>query len=136
MQVSRRRATATARVHYMYTFRSTDWHAVCDCRCARAGGAWIRALSLKDPVEGATRPDHGKWGAYAAWPPLVAEAFAELSGEFEQTLMILRGAEGVARQGPFGQATQLRPSPGANSTGALNGTLFYGHSSSVASALR
>ena len=89
----------------------TDWHAVCDCRCARAGGAWIRALSLKDPVEGATRPDHGKWGAYAAWPPLVAEAFAELSGEFEQTLMILRGAEGVARQGPFGQATQLRPSP-------------------------
>ena len=108
----------------MYTVRSPDWHAVCDCRCARAGGAWIRALSLKDPVEGATRPDHGKWGAYAAWPPLVAEAFAELSGEFEQTLMILRGAEGVARQGPFGQATQLRPSPGANSTGALNGTLF------------
>jgi hypothetical protein len=45
------------------------------------GGAWIRALALGDPVQGATRPDHGKWGAYAAWPPLVAEAFAEL-GDF------------------------------------------------------
>lgn len=86
---------------------------------------WIRALSLRDPTIGADRPDHGKWGAYAAWPPLTAESFAELQDEgFQYTLEILRGADVVARQGPFGQATALQPSPQVSSPGVPFKTMY------------
>ncbi len=85
-------------------------------------GCWPRALSLEDPSALATlaspeimatlqspwpgnslRADHGFTGSYGAWPALAAEGCA-LLGRPGRARELLRAAESVLDEGPFGQS--------------------------------
>jgi hypothetical protein len=69
---------------------------------------WPIALSRRDMLRFVDRPDHGTTGSYAAWPPLAAQALAELDGDFERATPFFLGTASAARLGPFGQANAVQ----------------------------
>ncbi|MBI4027562.1 MAG: hypothetical protein HY360_21425 [Verrucomicrobia bacterium] len=67
---------------------------------------WMRAQSLQDV--GATnsdRPDHGPYGAFAAWPAITAEALFLLGDP--GSIGFLLSTVATTREGPYGQAHEL-----------------------------
>ena len=97
------------------------------------GWQWVTAMSFDDSESRqhdiSIRPDHGYTGSYSAWPALTAEGLASLDalsptdGSDEQSpgrgwgdwspngaLALLRGVAVLTREGPFGQAHELRTS--------------------------
>ncbi|WP_377273238.1 hypothetical protein [Peterkaempfera sp. SMS 1(5)a] len=70
-------------------------------------GGWMRALSLNDPIAGASdRPDHGAAGAFCAWPGVTAHGLARL-GFRDRALALLRGLSSAASGGLWGQAMEI-----------------------------
>ncbi len=68
---------------------------------------WMRAMSPTDPAAAVSdRPDHGSYGAFDAWPAMVAEAMLIL-GFRDEGLDLLRRMVAATREGPFGQAYEL-----------------------------
>jgi hypothetical protein len=71
-------------------------------------GSWMHALSPLDAAAAfSDRSDHGPRGAFDRWPALTVTALANL-GRPEEALSLLRAAEAVTAEGPFGQAHRYR----------------------------
>ncbi|MFK3979289.1 hypothetical protein ACI2K4_02795 [Micromonospora sp. NPDC050397] len=70
-------------------------------------GAWMRALSLDDPVAASSdRPDHGAGGAFGAWPGVTAHGLAKL-GRPDLAVAVLRATPDAASGGLWGQAMEI-----------------------------
>ena len=65
-----------------------------------AGCHWPIALSREDALEFIDRPDHGTTGSYASWPPMAAQALAELDGSFRRATPFFLSTAPTARLGP------------------------------------
>jgi hypothetical protein len=71
-------------------------------------GSWMHALAPLDPAAAASdRSDHGPRGAFDRWPALTATALHNLCRR-DEAIALLRAAEAVTWEGPFGQAHRYR----------------------------
>lgn len=69
---------------------------------------WLRALSLNDTAAAASdRADHGPLGAYDAWVPRAAVAFAELGDAPAGVALLAEAAETALAEGLLGQAHRV-----------------------------
>jgi len=70
---------------------------------------WMRALSLLDPAaKDSNRSDHGPYGAYDGWPPVVAASMCRMK-LYSKALEFFESTAIVTFYGPYGQAHEVRP---------------------------